>query len=266
MSPWLKFPASYFTEPSLMRLRRKLGDTALCLPARLWCFAAVQDGLGSVADYTASELARALDYKGNAKKMLRALKSAGYIAADGTITDWADLFGLCASRKAAGRTRAMKRWGKKADSPSTPPPSEKSQDKKRGEGHAMPTAMPDALPAPPLDWPAELSPDQLNTVVSATGVPADRVEELWPEFRDRKLHYRDPWDSETGIAAFRSFVRDAKTTQAPTCATWTEPGAWRLFLEENLAGEDWATSAAACAWKSLPADWQKKIRSEMGLK
>ena len=231
-----------------MRLKRELGESALWLPARLWCFAAIQDGTGSVADYTADELAEALGFKGNAKEMLRALKSAGYIGTDGTITDWQEIFGLYKSRQQAGRTRVMNRWGKKT-SPSTPPPSEtrqeeKTQEERRGESDVIPDVL-RYVPPSPMEWPINLTPEQVEEIGKDTMKPTDFIVSQWPAWRDKKMRFGDEYAKE-GFAGFRDMLRKAKYVMPPK-ATAEGPPRWRERLESrypgnliNIRGDPWS--------------------------
>ena len=264
MNTWIKFPASHFTEPSMMKLRRELGDAALALPARLWCFAANQDGTGLIAEYDAKELAEALGHKGDAKKMLRALKAAGYVGKDGTITDWEEIFGLCASRRQAGRTRALKRWGPKTVSPSAPPPAETSQAEietnqakpsVRGENQALPDAMPDASHT--LSYWPEILPDEIVEKISeATFKPAEMVRAMWPAYRDKEAKFKADYSHPDALAGFRDDLRKAKAPKY-TPTPGIEPPNWREDLEALYPGN--LINARNDAWSTVPADKQAEV-------
>lgn len=143
---WIKVPAGYFTEPAMMFLRRELKRDADALPLALWLFAAQQDGTGDLSAYTPEELAEALRFRGDPDRMVSALQAAGYLTEALHVVDWEDVFGLCRARSQAGRTRALKRWGKTTQPPSTPPPEDGHDVTK--EDQALRQAVPDAFDLP----------------------------------------------------------------------------------------------------------------------
>lgn len=212
MTTWFKFPTSYWDDPRMFTLRRSLGESALWIPARLWTFAAGQDGSGNLAKYQPAELAEALRYSGG-KDLVAELKAAGYLDRRGRIIGWDELFSLAASRKQAAVKAAAGRWGKA----SSPDEEKKKGDQKReerGEAHALPDALPDGMrdASKGTLTPAALmlSPKEQSEAESELNTTAKGVVEGVKLFNQIKSNY--PGDPRTSDA-FKGWMRTSKHGQ-----------------------------------------------------
>lgn len=50
--------------------------------------------------------------------------------------------------------------------------------------------------------------------------------------------------------------------QGPTAALPAEPEGWRVYLKDEYYEENWAESAAACTWATMPANFRDRILRE----
>lgn len=281
---WFKFPGSYFEDIRLFKLRKQIGDDALWLPARLWCFCANAQTDGDLSEHSPESLAEVLRYHGKAD-LFAALESAGYIDAERCVVDWAGHFSLFESRQRAARKGADGRWLKSSPTPPPERQEETRQEERRGEDHALRDALRDASPPPPLPsagWPEALASDQVEDVVSKTHSDPDRVRELWGCYRDRKERYNEPFGPEK-LAGFRDYVREQLGTRpgrghtsthhgAPgsTLATIPEPKGWRAEALEYSKKKDGAHDMdagswaylAGLGWEQVPRDKQRLLARE----
>jgi hypothetical protein len=92
MAYYVQLEASYWRHPKTLKLIELLGRFADIYPPRLWSWAAQYRTSGVLA--SAKELALACDYRGNADKLLGAMRDAGFIdQSDLTIHDWSQKTG-----------------------------------------------------------------------------------------------------------------------------------------------------------------------------
>lgn len=79
MSLYVRLQTSFYTHRKTARLRAKLGDDALWLVPRLWCYAAENQPDGDFSKYESTELALLLGYNKDACVMLEALQQAEFL-------------------------------------------------------------------------------------------------------------------------------------------------------------------------------------------
>lgn len=80
MSLYIRLQTNFWSNRKTIRLRSLIGDAALWLPQRLWCYAAENQPDGDFSNYTAPELAMLLGYSGDAQAMLQALQQACFLS------------------------------------------------------------------------------------------------------------------------------------------------------------------------------------------
>lgn len=139
--------------------------------------------------------------------------------------------------------------------PPSAPPSERKEEKRR-EGSAPAPTPPRALTAPArsvfvdpteteAEWLARLQ-DNWPTL--------DIVAELRTAMTRRKGNVERGWFEAHWLPKCTPrVVGQGGKIIAP------EPEAWRLYLKDHHAGEDWADSAASMQWAGLPDHWRGKI-------
>lgn len=242
----------------MFRLRRALKADALWVPARVWCFAAVQDGTGNLSQYQPDELAEAIGYTGNAASMVTALKDAGYVDDAGMIVGWSELYGLAASRASSAKKAAAARWNR----PPTPPidPEEK---RVRGEAHALPDGMRDASTPTHTTASLSLSESECAAVAQDFNTQPERIRSCLRIFNDIKANY--PQDPRT-LDAFRGWMRTAK--QAKAFLSYTpedpEPPAFQEFFDQHHPDSVFATGRDRCRpWAKHTTHDRKTIRELM---
>lgn len=110
MSLFVRLETSFWTHRKTMRLRALIGDDALWLPPRLWCYAAQNQPDGDFSKYLPAELAMLLGYSGDAQALLEALQQAGFLD-EMQIHGWAEH--NCYHEVYAERAKkaANARWG-----------------------------------------------------------------------------------------------------------------------------------------------------------
>lgn len=112
MSLYIRLQCGFWTNRKTARLRAVIGDAALWLPPRLWCYAAENQPNGDFSNYLPAELALLLGYTGDAQAMLEALQQASFM--DGMrLHGWAEHNGYHAVFSERGKKAASARWGGK---------------------------------------------------------------------------------------------------------------------------------------------------------
>lgn len=174
VSSFIKVDASYPTHPKTLRLRRLLGAGAEWLPIRLWLWCAdhVPDGRLQPGDV---ELA--CDWSGEDGKLEAALRSVGFLDADGSLHGWMERSGAVLASIEAKRQRdraavaarrgpssdcrgdvaAMSQRHPATSSPEKEKEKEKLEHSRASQAGPAPAAPPPAAPAgtPPGEPAAE---------------------------------------------------------------------------------------------------------------
>lgn len=132
MSLYIRLVTGFWSHRKTAKLRALIGDDAMWLPLRLWCYAAEHQPNGCFKQYSSTELAMLLGYAKDAQAMLEALQQAGFM--DGMeIHDWAEHNSFHNKFSERAKKAAEARW---APSPQTPLPEEK-KDMDRDSEQAM---------------------------------------------------------------------------------------------------------------------------------
>jgi len=103
-----------------------MGDAALWLPVRMWCYAAENQPDGNFEQYSAEELAMLLGYLGNASSMVQSLQAVGFLEGM-RIHGWEDHNGFHRTFSERAKKAAKARW------------KGKGNDKKRNEASIPPS-------------------------------------------------------------------------------------------------------------------------------
>jgi hypothetical protein len=113
---YIKLALNFFTHRKTIKLQATLGADALWVPIRLWTYAAASQPDGDFSRYSASEIALAIGYSGNAEAMLEALLRVGLMdAAPLRIHEWGShnsWHSESASRSRVATIAANARWAK----------------------------------------------------------------------------------------------------------------------------------------------------------
>lgn len=264
-STWWRHDANLSIDDRFSKLRSLLRADPYGLICRLYDFCASMQQDGDLSRVDDAVLADRLEFDGTGARLRKMLTKAGYIDDTRQVVGWEEnLFKLFSSIREQNRERGLKSAAKRIH--------QKTQLDQTGEESTVAVERPversvESVASPAhSDWPISLSEQQITDLSSQTGKPPEFVVAMWPAYRDREIRYRANYFRPDALAGFRDQLRGAKnTTQAPPRTTLSEPEEWQLFLRHNHAGEGWAEGAAACAWSSLPPEWQAKIRSKMGL-
>jgi len=116
-----------------------IGDAALWLPVRLWCYCAEHQQNGDLSSYDPGELAGLLGYTGDAESMLTALIESGFLDTNPLrVHDWLEHNQFHLANKQRASNAAKARWAKATANPphTLPKPEEKEEkrlEEKRGE-------------------------------------------------------------------------------------------------------------------------------------
>jgi hypothetical protein len=79
MSLFVRVHVGYWTHRKTVRLTAILGPEAVCLPIKLWCYAAQNQPDGDFSKYLPQEIAMLVGYLGDAEHMLQAMQQAGFL-------------------------------------------------------------------------------------------------------------------------------------------------------------------------------------------
>lgn len=88
MSQYIQLHTSFFTHRKTMRLQLAIGQDALWVMPRLWCFALSSQPDGDFSKWTDGELALAIGYSRDAAALFSALVDAGYMDTARHLTNW----------------------------------------------------------------------------------------------------------------------------------------------------------------------------------
>lgn len=129
MSLFVRLDAGYWVHRKTLRLRSLLGDAALWIPPRLWCYAAQNQPDGDFSHYLPTELGMLLGCSIDGQAMLEALQQAGFM--DGLkIHGWEEHNAYHHVFSERAKKAAAARWGKKKKG------KQKTREEKRGEEQA----------------------------------------------------------------------------------------------------------------------------------
>lgn len=138
-----------------MRLRALIGDAALWLPPRLWCYAAQNQPDGDFSKYLPAEFAMILAYLGDAQALLEALQQAGFL--DGMqIHGWPEHNGYHEVYAERAKKAANARWG-----------NEKKRKERRGKGEE------------------KRREEQAQSSIASSNAQASSFEEFWQSYPRR---------------------------------------------------------------------------------
>lgn len=132
MSLWVKLHGGFFTHRKTIRLRSVIGEAALWIPPRLWCYAAENQPDGDFSRYTTEEVALAIGYLGDASSMLQALLQAGFLDPDPLrIHGWQEHNAYHGTFAERAKKAANARWSRQGASSPTPSPERRGEEKRR---------------------------------------------------------------------------------------------------------------------------------------
>ena len=136
MKQYIHVDASYREHRKTKRLQRILGNDARWLPIYLWMYCVAEEKIRLSGDLSAlddQDLADALGYDGDGKKLREAFIASGFLTASGEVVGWreryAEKFEFYQRRAAAGAAAMWKKRRENDPAPSTPPPSEEGLDR-----------------------------------------------------------------------------------------------------------------------------------------
>jgi hypothetical protein len=112
MSLYVRVHCGYWTHRKTLRLVALLGPEAVCIPIRLWCYAAQNQPDGDFSKYLAEELALLLGYQACAQALLEALHKAGFLEGM-RVHGWDEHNAYHQTFSERARTAARARWDKK---------------------------------------------------------------------------------------------------------------------------------------------------------
>lgn len=278
MSRWIRLDCAFYGDARTHMLRARIGERALWVVPRLWCFAAEHAPDGNLSAYPADVLAEELRYKGKGEAMVNALKEAGYLGADGLLIDWEGVYGLPAARHAsllkAREAKAAKHQGPATES--TPPPSAllppetkrdatKEDERVRyGVTEPVTETVTEAKPLPlsPPDF-ASLTPEQQRRLASRFDFDTAAAADAYGEWRGSKINYGDTFASLSDAfdAALAAVKRAAKGTPKAPARIPEIPG-WRQLLRDRAQSMGQDPNSIPETWDRLTRDQQQVVAGQ----
>lgn len=121
---YINLDPDYFTHPKTIKLVSKIGIGADSLPIKIWCYCSKYSPKDGIITMSAEALAITLNWSGNPKEMLEALK-IDYLHATGMpdeyqVHDWKDHQGHIYALKIRNRKNAVSRWKNIKNTEKTP--------------------------------------------------------------------------------------------------------------------------------------------------
>lgn len=267
MSLWVRLNASFYTDSRTFALRSRIGETALWLVPRLWCFAAQNAQDGNLSAYPPVVLAEEMRFPGDAEVLFAALREVGFTDESRCLVDWAEVFALARSRtEAAAKARealAAKRAARILDRGGKQNPSRR-QERERTERDTVTGAVTDAQQpslSPPLF--CDISAEQRQELVSLLG---DEIlaSNVYCEWRARKLNYGDLFLTHADAfgAALVDIKRSCKSANMLPGAQIPEVPGWHGFLRDRsrLLGQD--PDSIPAEWEALTRDQQEVVQGQ----
>lgn len=111
MSQYIQLKTSFFTHRKTMRLRSLIGDAALWVMPALWCYALNSQTDGDFSKWQDQEVALAIGYDGDAKKLVDAMTDSEYMTPDRHLHQWEEHQSFARMAGERARKAATARWG-----------------------------------------------------------------------------------------------------------------------------------------------------------
>ncbi len=108
----IKLFTSFWNHRKTAKFRSLIGNDALWIMPKLWCYAADNQPDGNFSTYTPEEIAMLIGYQGDAQAMLQAMLQACFIEKDYRLHDWEEHNGYHHSYAERARKAAKARWDK----------------------------------------------------------------------------------------------------------------------------------------------------------
>lgn len=130
MNLYVRLRTSFWGHRKTLRLQSVIGEAALWVPPKLWCYAAEKQPDGDFSDYSATELALAIGYVGDACRMLEALQQARFMD-EMKLHGWTEHNGYHSVFADRAKKAAAARWKKERtkERKSTVQDKDKTRDK-----------------------------------------------------------------------------------------------------------------------------------------
>ncbi len=278
MSRWIRLDCAFYGDARTHKLRARIGERALWVVPRLWCFAAEQAPDGNLSAYPPDVLADELRYKGKGDVLVDALKEAGFLRADGVLVDWDGVYGLPAARHAsllkAREAKAAKHQGPAAESipPSSallPPETKRDVTKedervRNGVTEPVTDSVTEAKPLPlsPPDF-ASLTPEQQRRLAARFNFDTAAAADAYAEWRGAKINYGDTFASPADAfdAALAAVKRAAKGTPKAAAPVPEIPG-WRPLLRDRAQSMGQDPESIPSRWQELTRDQQQVVAGQ----
>jgi hypothetical protein len=123
MSLYVRLMTGFWSHRKTAKLRSLIGDDALWVPLRLWCYAAEHQPDGCFKQYSSTDIAMLIAYSKDATVMLEALHTAGFMD-NMNLHGWEEHNGFHKTYSDRAQKAAKARW---STSPQTPLPEEESE-------------------------------------------------------------------------------------------------------------------------------------------
>ena len=263
MSRWIRLNTSFFGDSRTHKLRARIGECALWLVPRLWCFCAEHAQDGRLSEYLPEVLAEELRFSGDGRSLVESLKESGFVDAECQLTDWSAVYGLAKARtESAARARealAAKRAASSVVGERKQDPSRRQERErtKRDTGTDPVTAAQQPSLSPPQY--SDLTTEQRQELWTLFGGET-AASGAYSEWRARKLNYGDRFLTHTDAfsAALVELMRTCKSANRPVGAIPEVPG-WYGFLRDRsrLLGQD--PDSIPATWGALSRDQQEVV-------
>jgi hypothetical protein len=110
---YIRLFTGFYSHRKTMKLHAILGDDAYWVVPRIWAYAAENQADGNLSGYSSHELAMLIGCPKHATSIIDALKTSGYLDADGMIHDWQEHNGYHSAFKERAKKAAEARWAGK---------------------------------------------------------------------------------------------------------------------------------------------------------
>lgn len=161
MSQYIQLHTSFFTHRKTMRLQLALGQDALWVMPRLWCFALSSQPDGDFSKWTDEELALAIGYSRDAAALSSALVASGYMDTARKLVNWQERQSYARMAHERAKKAALAKHA-----------SEKEEKERKKESEQEPSMLEQALSRTSSSR-GRCTADECSAYCVELGLPAD---------------------------------------------------------------------------------------------
>lgn len=190
---YIRVLTGFYTHRKTIRLRVSIGDDAFWIPPRLWAYAAENQPDGDFSGYSTHELAMLLGCSKHKDSILKALKDAGFMDADGIIHGWHEHNGYHQKFSDRAKLAAAARWSKPKPVPPHTPPVQRIEKVESGDKHCSTDAC---------------------SIHQGSKLDTPEFKAAWAEWQRARRKMKKPGDWEILFASQLKWLSDFDVVQA----------------------------------------------------